>query len=69
MDMIAINDLRARYIQAVRAAETYREAADAIPSLKEFYDALAFTHEQIARQAILFLNKAEKIARPIELAA
>ncbi len=69
MDMIAINDLRARYTQAIRAAETYREAAEKISPLREFYRALAFTYERMAREANLMLEKADGLSQPTEQAA
>ena len=69
MDMIAINDLRARYQQAVRAAKTYRDAAEDIPPLREFYRALAFTYERMAQEARLMIDKAEGLSQPAERAA
>jgi len=69
MDIVAINDLRARYLQAVRSAETYRQASEKIPPLREFYHALATTHERMAREANLMLEKVERLTEPTEQAA
>jgi hypothetical protein len=69
MDVIAINDLRARYMQAVRAAETYRDAAEKIEPLREFYHALAVTYERAAREMRLMLDAVERIDARRDLAA
>jgi hypothetical protein len=69
MDVIAINELRARYTQAVRSAETYRDAAETIAALREFYHALAITYERSAREMRLMLDAVERIDRDRDIAA
>ena len=69
MDIIAINDLRARHTEAVRAAEAYRDAAERIPPLRDFYHAISFTYERMAREANLMLDKADGLAEPTKRAA
>lgn len=69
MDAVAINELRARYTQAIRSAETYRDAAETIAPLREFYHALAVTYERAAREMRLMLDAVERIQRDREMAA
>jgi hypothetical protein len=69
MDLIAINQLRVRYAQAVRAAESYRDAAEASEPLRAFYHALAVTYERSAREMRLMLDTVERIDRDRDMAA
>jgi hypothetical protein len=69
MDVIAINELRARYAQALRSAETYRDAAEAVEPLRAFYHALAVTYERAAREMRLMLDTVERIDRDRDIAA
>ena len=69
MDFVAINDLRARYAQAVRSAETYRDAAEKTEPLRDFYHALAVTYERSAREMGLMLDTVERLSGTTDLAA
>lgn len=60
MDHVAINELRERYAQTVRAAETYRDAAVQMEPLREFYHALAMTYERAAREMEVMLDSTER---------
>ncbi len=62
MDTLAIVLLRARYLEAVGSAETYRDAADDHPALRDFYHALATTYERAARELALMLGTVDKIS-------
>ena len=61
MDLVAINDLRARHRQTACAAESYRDAAGRIAPLRDFYRALAATYEQAAREMQIMLDTVERI--------
>lgn len=61
MDIIAINDLRARHRQTVCAAESYRDAAGKMAPLRDFYHALAVTYERAAREMRIMLDTVERI--------
>jgi hypothetical protein len=69
MDFVAIRELRARHSAAVRAAETYRDAAAEIPPLHEFYHALAVTYERAAREFGLMLDTVERLSVATDQAA
>ena len=69
MDIAAITELKSRAIDAVTAAEKYRDLAERHAGLRDFYHALAFTHEQMARQANLMLDKAEQLIPALSEAA
>jgi hypothetical protein len=60
MDIAAIAELKSRAIDAIASAEKYRDLAECRAGLRDFYHALAFTHERIAREANLMLEKAER---------
>ena len=60
MDMTAITELKSRAIQAMASAEKYRKLAER-PGLRDFYRALAFTHERMAREATLMIDQAERL--------
>jgi hypothetical protein len=62
MDMLAITLLRSRYLEAVSAAETYRDAAEEAFDLRAFYQALATTYERSAREMRLMLDAAERLS-------
>jgi|EndMetStandDraft_4_1072995.scaffolds.fasta_scaffold1289988_1 hypothetical protein len=61
MDIAAITELKFRAVEAIGSAEKYRELAESRPALRDFYHALAFTHERMAREANLMLDKVEGI--------
>ena len=69
MDFAAVTQLRARYQDAIKAAEIYRDAAETTPRLKDFYHALAFTYERSAREMRLMLDTVERISCVREVAA
>jgi hypothetical protein len=69
MDMTAITELKLRAIEAIVAAEKYRDLAEGHIGLRDFYHALAFTHERMARAANLMLDKAEQQAPAVSDAA
>jgi len=58
--MTAITELRSRAIQAMASAEKYRKLAERTPGSRDFYKALAFTHERMAREATLMIDKADR---------
>ena len=62
MDILAVTSLRARYLEAVRSAETYRDAADEHPGLRDFYHALATTYERAGREMALMLHAVDRIS-------
>jgi hypothetical protein len=51
--------MKSRATDAIISAERYRELAERKPAEREFYHALAFTHERMAREAALMLDKVE----------
>jgi hypothetical protein len=59
MDIRALTELKSRATEAITSAERYRELAERRPAQRDFYHALAFTHERMAREATLMLDKAE----------
>jgi hypothetical protein len=64
MDIAAITELKSRAMDAITSAEKYRDLAERQKrqiGLRDFYRALAFTHERIAREANLMLDKAEQL--------
>jgi hypothetical protein len=61
MDIAAITELKSRSREAIASAEKYRDLAEQKPALREFYDALAFTHERMAREANLMLDKVDQL--------
>ena len=61
MDTTALTELKSRAIEAIASAEKYRDLAERHPALRDFYHALAFTHERMAREANLMLDKVEGI--------
>jgi hypothetical protein len=69
MDIAAITELKSRAIDAITSAEKYRDLAERHAGLRDFYQALAFTHERIAREANLMLDKAERLIPAISEAA
>lgn len=69
MDAVAITELRERYLNTVRAAETYRDAAEQMKSLRDFYHALASTYERAAHEMGAMLDAAERAIETNEKAA
>jgi hypothetical protein len=69
MDLGAITELRARWLEAVGEAEKYRALASATPGLRAFYHALAVTHERAAREMQIMLDTVDRIAAIDEAAA
>lgn len=69
MDIAAITELKSRAVEAIASAEKYRDMAERRPGLRDFYHALAFTHERMAREANLMIDAADRISRLIEKAA
>jgi len=69
MDLVAVTALRARYQDAIKAAETYRDAAENSPHLRDFYAALAFTYERSGREMRLMLDTVDRICGVTEIAA
>ena len=63
MDTAAVTELKSRAIEAIISAEKYRGLAERRLGLREFYHALAFTHERMAREANLMINAADKVSR------
>jgi hypothetical protein len=69
MDIAAITELKSRALDAITSAEKYRDIAERQAGLRDFYHALAFTHERIAREAHLLLDKAERLIPTLSEAA
>lgn len=69
MDIAAITELKSRAIDAITSAEKYRDLAERQVGLRDFYHALAFTHERMAREANLMLDKAERLIPAVSEAA
>lgn len=61
MDLAALTELKSRCIEAIAAAERYRDLADRAPALRSFYHALAVTHERSAREMTIMHEKAERV--------
>ena len=61
MDITAITELKSRATDAIASAEKYRALAERKPRLGSFYHALAFTHERMAREAILMIDRVEEL--------
>ena len=69
MDTAAITELRSRALDATKLAEKYSHLAKQDAGRRGFYQALAFTHERMAREAKLMLGKAERLAPAMNEAA
>ena len=69
MDIAAITELKSHAIDAIRSAEKYRDLAQRHVGLRDFYHALAFTHERMAREANLMLDQAERLTPTASAAA
>ena len=59
MDVAAITQLKFHAIEAIASAERCRELAERKPALRDFYHALAFTYERMAREANLMIDKVD----------
>ena len=62
MDIAAITELKSRAIEAIASAEKYRTLAERKAGQRAFYHALAFTHERMAREANLMIDKVEEMS-------
>jgi hypothetical protein len=69
MDVAAVTELRARWLEAVGDAEKYRALASSTPPLREFYHALAVTYERSAREMHIMLDTVDRIAATDQEAA
>lgn len=69
MDIAAVMELRARCLEAVNAAEKYRELASSTPELREFYHALAVTYERTVREMQIMLDTVDRLAAADQEAA
>ena len=62
MDLAAIAELRARWLEAAGEAEKYRALASSTPELRDFYHALVVTYERSAREMQIMLDTVDRIA-------
>jgi hypothetical protein len=62
MDVAALTELKSRAIAAIISAKKYRGLAERRPALRDFYRALAFTHERMGREANLLIDKAKALS-------